>query len=1330
MSIAAHHAEWLSLLDVSGPFLSVPVLRAALPSGLDSHDSLRAADLRAALEQLEAAELDGDPDAAQLRHAFIHFVLDRILGFDDDVLVRDPAVLQRHAVEVEQHGVTLTPDAVVLDGDQLRMLVTVVDPPDLVDQPIVGAAWAAAPRDRMVEHLAALDCRLGLVTDGERWTLVSHREGENPGFATWWASLWREERLTLQAFRTLLGQARFLTVPDGGRAAGGDYVLEQDETLEGLLDRSMEDQREITTKLGAQTLDAVEILIRAIDQIDRDRGGALLADVDEGELYDAAVTVMMRLIFLFFAEENELLPMQEPLYATEYAASTLRARLQATADRFGEEVMAESTDAWARLLSTWRTVHAGAQHADMVVAPYGGSLLDPDRYPFLEGRAPGTIWHDTPADPLPIDNRTVLHILGALQTLDERGLRRRLSFRALDVEQIGHVYEGMLDHTAVRSDDWVLGLSGTGGKAPELTLSHLESFGTDGELAAFLKDATGRSAPTLKKWLLEDPQLTIDQAFPTTWVAAFGGDVAMAERAARFAKLVRQNSNGGPTVFAPGSIYVSDSAHRGATGTHYTPRSLSDEVVRHTLDPLVYVGPAEGLPESEWTMRAPEEILDLKVCDPACGSGAFLVQTVRYLADKLVESRRLSGHDGRSSEGDVVEARRLVAERCVHGVDVNPMACEMAKLSLWLVTLAKDRPFTFVDHAIRQGDSLLGVTSLSQISRFGLTSPTGALDRRLGALLGDRVRASVASAAATWREIRSTETIDLTDVDRKRVELQRADLELGPIRALADRLVAIELRESESVDREAELISSADEAARLIDAEGADWAPFIERTRRLLGRSEGISVVRAPLHWPLEFPHVYMGDRVGFDAIVGNPPFLGGKKVSGVFGSDYREYLVRAIAGGMRGNSDLVVFFLLRAAEVGSSDRNIGILATDTIGEGDNREVGLDQLTRHLVIHRAVKSIPWPGSANLRIAKLWLAAKWRGLITLDGSVVPAISPSLTSAGRVEGPALRLQASKKGAFQGSNVLGTGFTLSPEEARRLIGSDHRNADVVLPFLDGRDLNTEPNHIPRRWIIDFREMSEQEARSYVECWALLEERVKPERMTKDAAKYPRMVNEWWKHWNSRPALYERLKGRDEAVVIARVSKFVIPALVPAHQVFHEMVVVFPAGDAALLALLASAPHWNWAVSRSSTMGLGTRYALTDCFETYPMIPLSERLGALGSELHELRLRFMTSESRGLTSLYNDVHEPTCRSKTAVDLRDVHEAIDLAVVDEYGWSDLALNHGFFEMEAGTRFTVEPPIRQELLDRLLELNHERYREEVEQGLHGDAPIQLDLQGG
>src|SRR5262249_53899742 len=155
---------------------------------------------------------------------------------------------------------------------------------------------------------------------------------------------------------------------------------------------------------------------------------------------------------------------------------------------------------------------------------------------------------------------------------------------------------------------------------------------------------------------------------------------------------------------------------RRETGTHYTPKSLTEPIVQHTLEPLVYVGPGEGRPREEWKLKSPAELLMLKVCDMAMGSGAFLVQTCRWLGDRLVEAWSADETAGRfvSIEGVVLDkchnaellprdkaervliARRLIASRCLYGVDINPMAVELAKLSLWLITMMRNRPFGFL----------------------------------------------------------------------------------------------------------------------------------------------------------------------------------------------------------------------------------------------------------------------------------------------------------------------------------------------------------------------------------------------------------------------------------------------------------------------------------------------------------------------------------------------------------------------------------------------------------------------------------------------------------
>jgi hypothetical protein len=447
----------------------------------------------------------------------------------------------------------------------------------------------------MMELLHSTEVRLGLVTNGEHWMLVDAPRGETTGFASWYANLWLEEKITLQAFRSLLGVQRFFSVPD-------------DQTLEAMLAESATHQQEVTDQLGLQVRRAVAVLIQSLDRADQD--DKVLAGVSEPVLYEAALTVMMRLVFLFSAEERELLLLGDPLYDQHYAVSTLVAQLQEAADQHGEEVLERRLDAWVRLLSTFRAVYGGVQHERMKLPAYSGNLFDPDRFPFLEGRKPGSSWRDTPANPLPVNNRTVLHLLRSLQYLEMQGEARRLSFRALDIEQIGHVYEGLLDHTAKRATEPVLGLVGTRGRESEVALKELES----------LKAVEGDDASRLR--------------------ASCGNDDALFRRALPFARLIRNDTFGNPVVIRPKSMFVTAGAERRSSGTYYTPRSLTETIVQYTLEPLVYEGPAEGKPKDEWKLRPAKELLDLKICDMACGSGVFLVQACRYLAERLVGGLR------------------------------------------------------------------------------------------------------------------------------------------------------------------------------------------------------------------------------------------------------------------------------------------------------------------------------------------------------------------------------------------------------------------------------------------------------------------------------------------------------------------------------------------------------------------------------------------------------------------------------------------------------------------------------------------------------------------
>ena len=413
MSSARQHAEWLGLIEVSGPFLSMPVLERIFPQGLPKeHDESEVLkELRRAYAEWQDECEKAHPDPA-IHQAWVRFVLRRVLDLAPES--SGPLLLEAQAfppgltATVPEHGATLRPELVLVnptdraDAGKPRLLIGIVPPDQDLEKAPPGDSWKAGHATRMMQLLQATGVRLGLLTNGESWMLVDAPQGETTGYIGWYAQIWLDEGVTLRAFRALLGLGRFFQVPEN-------------ETLEALLAESAGAQQEVTDQLGLQVRSAVEMLVQALDRIDKDRGRTLLAGIDEPTLYASAIAVMMRLVLLLSAEERGLLPLAtDALYAAAYAASTLRAQLRAAADRDSEEVLERRYDAWSRLLATFRAIHGGVEYDEMRLIARGGDLFDPDRYPFLEGRAVGSGWRETDAQPLPIGNRTVLHLLEAL----------------------------------------------------------------------------------------------------------------------------------------------------------------------------------------------------------------------------------------------------------------------------------------------------------------------------------------------------------------------------------------------------------------------------------------------------------------------------------------------------------------------------------------------------------------------------------------------------------------------------------------------------------------------------------------------------------------------------------------------------------------------------------------------------------------------------------------------------------------------------------------------------------------------------------------------------
>ncbi|RKN32455.1 hypothetical protein D7044_14590 [Micromonospora musae] len=187
------------------------------------------------------------------------------------------------------------------------------------------------------------------------------------------------------------------------------------------------------------------------------------------------------------------------------------------------------------------------------------------------------------------------------------------------------------------------------------------------------------------------------------------------------------------------------------------------------------------------------------------------------------------------------------------------------------------------------------------------------------------------------------------------------------------------------------------------------------------------------------------------------------------------------------------------------------------------------------------------------------------------------------------------------------------------------------------------------------------------------------------------------------------------------AQTSSLAMPAMVSTGQVFSHALVVFATEDLAMLAVLSSAPHYWWAASRASSMKADLRYTPSDVFETFALPELTSEMRAHGERLDTYRRDVMLSRQSGLTATYNLVFDPACQDEDIVELRRIHRDIDEAVCRAYGWHDLVehdLDHGFHKAGAYTRYTIGPAAQREILDRLLELNHQRYAGEVAKGLH------------
>lgn len=1316
------HLTWINHLQPEGLVVAAHTL---VDAGVSLRQD-RIAQQREFLEHLDPVSQERDQEKVLGRLRDLRSFLREFLKWPDALVATGTDIPDSLRVSLNAFGDVLEPTLALKTPPRwpealefpYQVLVREVPEGTDFDKLQTGPGWQASAHARLERLLRETQVPMGILVSSESLRLVYAPRGENAGHLTFrFADLATVAgRSMLGALEMLLGQTRLISAATNQR-------------LPALLKASREAQARVSAELSQQVLASLYELLRGFAEADRQVARQLLSDLVAREpqlVYQGLLSVLLRLVFLLYAEDSGLMPQTE-LYQESYSVHGLWMQLREDAAQY-PDTMDQRFGAWARLVALFKAVYGGSRHPDLKLPPRLGHLFDPARFPFLEGPE-GTV-------PL-VPDGTLYRILENLLVLKGE----KLSYRTLDVEQIGSVYESIMGFTLVT----VGGLS--------LALRPLKKHGAPPVLnleALLPLNGEGR-----EKKVLEETDRKLNATQKTALRAARSVDALL--------DLFRpwQDARATPHPVPAGGWILVPTEERRKSGSHYTPRSLTAPVVEKALLP-VWLRLGQN--------PTPDQILDLKICDPAMGSGAFLVEACRQVSERLVDSWKVHNLAPQipPDEDELLHARRLVAQRCLYGVDRNPMAVDLAKLSLWLATLAKDHPFTFLDHSLRAGDSLVGLSRAQAVAFhwnpetvIGFGSHT--LDERIALAQGDRLLILEAG--------------DYLSPAQKADRLRRANGYLQVARDAANMTISAFFSSDKPKLREARRRQAS-----------IDWThASIEGIHASLkALTEGEHPI-APFHWELEFPEVFFPDlaktikaRRGFDAFVGNPPFAGKNTIASGNHPVYMDWL-KALHEGSHGNADLSAHFFRRCFDLVREGGSFGLIATNTIAQGDTRSTGLRFIRTHEGrIYNAVRRVKWPGEAAVVVSTVHVMkssnpavprAESRGggilPILLDGRPVDKITAFLFHDGGDENPAtLKRNADK--SFQGSIVLGMGFTFddtNPEatsigEMRRLIEANPRNQERIFPYIGGEEVNDSPTHAHHRCVINFGEMplcrASQAARwapkggtgivaddfsgpvaaDWPDLLEIVEAKLKGKRASHSTA-------HWWHFERLRGELYEACKGKERVLAIARVGQHGLFAELGSGIVFSEQLVVFPEGCRGNLSLLQSRIHELWARLLASSMKDDLRYTPSDCFETFPFPPNWETdpgLERVGRGYHDFRAALMVRHNEGLTKTYNRFHDPE-HDGTGVEgvdselvradieeLRRLHSEMDRAVLTAYGWTDIdptcqfLLDYEDDEDEGAPRagrgrkkpwrLRFPDAVRDEILARLLELNAQYAREE------------------
>lgn len=732
-------------------------------------------------------------------------------------------------------------------------------------------------------------------------------------------------------------------------------------------------------------------------------------------------------------------------------------------------------------------------------------------------------------------------------------------------------------------------------------------------------------------------------------------------------------------------------SERSSSGSHYTPEELVKPLIKHSLEHLIHA-----------CMQAPDPeqaLLALKVADVACGSGHILLSAARRLGLELARHR---SQEDNPAPPVLRKSIRDVIRHCIYGVDKNPLAVELCKVALWLEAHNPGEPLNFLDHHIKCGDAIVGLGRYDELNR-------GISDAAFKSLPGDdkAVTKLLAKRNKQERQTRGQQVFDFEQQVQSDMALvleahhqvtdmpERTPAEIAAKVAAYEAYVTNHLQHLRQVAdlQVAQFFITKDARGLELAVTDAEYFRFLQMHREptfaKLAAATTLGVQRRFFHWFLEFPEVFA--QGGFDCVLGNPPFLGGQKLSGNFGFAFLEFIKDQFAP--IGAVDLVTFFFRRIFSIIRPKGFQALISTNTIAQGDARLDGLDRIMEEGgSIPFAVKSMRWPGLAAVEVSLVVLTKqRWEGPCYLGSRTVSEISTLLDDTKSIGDPYI-LRQNRGKSFQGSIVLGKGFMLSPEQALEIIAKDPKYKSVLFPYLNGENLNNTAGQTSERWVINFfdwpfsrlsetewNSLSKDERESIVSrvkagklvssvypgylgpvaldypiCAKIIENNVKDEREQNGREGYRKW---WWHYAEKRVELYHSLKGVKQVLAIAQVSKTSAFSFVDPNQVLDAKLILIIHDQWRYFSVLQSNFHIFWAWKYSPTMKSDLSYAPTMAFQTFPnpsiyQDDLAKLLDEIGELYHTHRKALMSDIQLGLTKTYNLFHSQGLRTLTPVEL------------------------------------------------------------------------------